>query len=137
MLDKYLLAFLGLLPISKTESAQKYVPWLKKKITSVLKSLFDLKEIKDKNSSIKALAYQLYENNGVIKRDKVSEYLKNLDQTNRKILRDLGVRFGRYHIFLFKLFSYLKKKSTLSNKSNKIGNLSGKSSKSMSSKKIN
>lgn len=33
MLDKYLLAFLGLLPISKTESAQKYVPWLKKKIT--------------------------------------------------------------------------------------------------------
>ena len=77
--------------------------WLKKKITSVLKSLFDLKEIKDKNSSIKALAYQLYENNGVIKRDKVSEYLKNLDQTNRKILRDLGVKFGRYHIFLFML----------------------------------
>ncbi len=77
--------------------------WLKKKITLVLKSLFDLKDIKDKNSSIKALAYQLYENNGVIKRDKVSEYLKNLDQTNRKILRDLGVKFGRYHVFLFKL----------------------------------
>ena len=77
--------------------------WLKKKITSVLKSLFDLKDIKDKNSSIKALAYQLYENNGVIKRDNVSEYLKNLDQTNRKILRDLGVKFGRYHVFLFKL----------------------------------
>ena len=77
--------------------------WLKKKITSVLKSLFDLKDIKDKNSSIKALAYQLYENNGVIKRDRVSEYLKNLDQTNRKILRELGVKFGRYHVFLFKL----------------------------------
>ena len=77
--------------------------WLKKKITLVLKSLFDLKDIKDKNSSIKALAYQLYENNGVVKRDNVSEYLKNLDQTNRKILRDLGVKFGRYHVFLFKL----------------------------------
>ena len=77
--------------------------WLKKKITSVLKSLFDLKDIKDKNSSIKALAYQLYENNGVIKRDEVSEYLRNLDQSNRKILRDLGVKFGRYHVFLFKL----------------------------------
>ncbi len=77
--------------------------WLKKKITLVLKSLFDLKDIKDKNSSIKALAYQLYENNGVVKRDKVSEYLKNLDQTNRKILRDLGVKFGRYHVFLFRL----------------------------------
>ena len=49
------------------------------------------------------MAYQLYENNGVIKRDKVSEYLKNLDQNDRKILRDLGVKFGRYHVFLFKL----------------------------------
>ena len=77
--------------------------WLEKKITTVLKSLLDLKELKEKNSSIKALAYQLYENNGVLKREQVSEYLKNLDQNDRKILRDLGVKFGRYHIFLFKL----------------------------------
>jgi len=40
-------------------------------------------------------------------------------------------------VFLFKLFSYLKKKSTVTDKSNKIGNLSRKSTKSMSSKKIN
>ena len=78
--------------------------WLKDKISSVLKSLYDLKNLKDKNSSIKALAYQLYENNGVLKRDQVSEYLKKLDQNDRKILRDLGVKFGRYHVFLFKLF---------------------------------
>ena len=45
--------------------------WLKNKINNTLKSLFDLKEIKEKNPSIKALAYQLYENNGVIKRDLV------------------------------------------------------------------
>ena len=77
--------------------------WLKDKISSVLKSLYDLKNLKDKNSSIKALAYQLYENNGVLKRDQVSEYLKKLDQNDRKILRDLGVKFGRYHVFLFKL----------------------------------
>ena len=31
MLDNYLLGFLGLLPLSKTETAQKYIPWLKKK----------------------------------------------------------------------------------------------------------
>ena len=68
-----------------------------------MKSLVDLKNLKEKNSSIKALAYQLYENNGVLKRDQVSEYLKNLGQTERKILRDLGVKFGRYHIFLHKL----------------------------------
>ena len=77
--------------------------WLKNKITTILKSLFDLKDIKDKNSSIKALAYQLYENNGVIKKDQVSDYTSKLDQSDRKILRDLGVKFGRYHVFLYKL----------------------------------
>ena len=77
--------------------------WLKNKINTVLKSLVDLKNIKEKNSSTKALAYQLYENNGVIKREQVTEYLKSLGQNERKILRDLGVKFGRYHVFLYKL----------------------------------
>ena len=77
--------------------------WIKEKINVVLKSLIDLKNLKDSNSSIKALAYQLYENNGVIKREQVSDYLKKLGQDERKILRDLGVKFGRYHIFLFRL----------------------------------
>ena len=77
--------------------------WLKTKINTVLKSLNDIKDLKEKNSSIKALAYQLYENNGVLKRDQVLEYLKNLRQEERKILRDLGVKFGRYHIFLHRL----------------------------------
>ena len=77
--------------------------WLKNKINTVLQSLIDLKDIKDKHHAIKALAYQLYENNGVLKRESVSEYLKNLGQVERKILRSLGVKFGRYHIFLHKL----------------------------------
>ena len=77
--------------------------WLQNKINTVLKSLIDLKNLKEKNSSIKALAYQLYENNGVLKREQVSEYLKNLGQNERKILRELGVKFGRYHVFLYQL----------------------------------
>ncbi len=77
--------------------------WIKNKISTVLKSLIDLKNLKEKNSSIKALAYQLYENNGVLKRDQVSEYIKKLGQSERKILRDLGVKFGRYHVFLYQL----------------------------------
>ena len=77
--------------------------FIKNKIDTILKSLIDLKDLKEKNSSIKALAYQLYENNGVIKRDQVSEYLNSLGQNERKILRDLGVKFGRYHIFLHRL----------------------------------
>jgi len=77
--------------------------WINLKINLILKSLVDLKNIKENNSSIKALAYQLYENNGVLKREQVYEYLKDLGQNERKILRDLGVKFGRYHVFLYQL----------------------------------
>ena len=77
--------------------------WIKEKIELILKSLIDLKNLKESNSSIKALAYQLYENNGVLKRENVSDYLKKLGQDERKVLRELGVKFGRYHIFLYKL----------------------------------
>ena len=77
--------------------------WIEEKINNVLKSLIDLRSLKEKNSSIRAMAYQLYENNGVLKREIVSDYLKELGQEERKVLRDLGVKFGRYHVFLFKL----------------------------------
>jgi len=77
--------------------------WIQNKISTILKSLIDLKNLNEKNSSIKALAYQLYENNGVLKREHVSEYLKSLGQNERKILRELGVKFGRYHVFLYQL----------------------------------
>ncbi len=77
--------------------------WIKNKIETILKSLVDIKDLKEKNSSIKALAFQLYENNGVLKREQVFEYLKNLGQEERKILRSFGVKFGRYHIFLHRL----------------------------------
>jgi ATP-dependent RNA helicase SUPV3L1/SUV3 len=77
--------------------------WIQNKINTILKSLIDLKNLKENNTSIKALAYQLYENNGVLKREQVSEYLKTLGQNERKILRDLGVKFGRYHVFLYQL----------------------------------
>ena len=78
--------------------------WIQKKINTELKSLIDLKNTRENNSELRALAYHLYENNGVVKRDEVSSYLKKLDQNERKKLRSLGVKFGRYHIFLFKLF---------------------------------
>jgi len=78
--------------------------WISKKILTELKSLMDLKSIKQKNTHIRALAFHLYENSGVVKRENVKEFLDKLNQDDRKILRNLGVKFGRYHIFLFKLF---------------------------------
>ena len=89
---------------NEQKKLQQYLEkWVKEKINDILKSLIELKTLKESNSSTRALAYQLYENNGVLKRENVSEYLKKLGQEERKILRNLGVKFGRYHIFLFKL----------------------------------
>ncbi len=78
--------------------------WIIKKIETELNSLIDLKNIKEDNPDLRALAYRLYENNGVIKRSNISGYLKKINQDDRKKLRKLGVKFGRYHVFLFKLF---------------------------------
>ena len=90
--------------INQKQKLSEYInKWTQGKINTVLKNLIDLKNLKENNSSIKALAYQLYENNGVIKREQVSEYLKTLGQNERRILRELGVKFGRYHVFLFQL----------------------------------
>ena len=57
--------------------------WINKKIQEDLKNLIDLKNIKETNTSIRALAYQLYENNGVIKRENVKDFLKKLAQEER------------------------------------------------------
>ena len=78
--------------------------WIKNKVNTELESLIKLKYIKDNNSNIRALAYNLYENNGVVKRENVKSILYDLSQEERKTLRNIGVKFGRYHVFLYKLF---------------------------------
>ncbi len=88
----------------KSKLTQHLSKWIIKKVEDELKSLIDLKKLKQNNSNIRALSYHLYENNGVVKREDVTDFLNKLNQNDRKILRDLGVRFGRYHIFLYKLF---------------------------------
>ena len=73
--------------------------WLNGKIHRELDGLIELKDIKSHNSSTRALSYMLYENNGVLKRDNIGKLLSEIDQKERKILRDHGVKFGRYHVF--------------------------------------
>ena len=86
--------------------------WLDTKIIDELDSLLKLKSINSVNAHVRALSYQLYENNGVVKREEVLDIIKNLGQDERKTLRNLGVKFGRYHIFLYNLFKrFIFKKS--------------------------
>ena len=77
--------------------------WLKKFIREKLTDLVNLNNIEKNNNYIRALCYQLFENNGVLKRDLVSEFVKQLSLDNRKILRKNGIKIGRYHIYLHKI----------------------------------
>tara|TARA_B100001123_G_scaffold432091_2_gene554548 strand:- start:1340 stop:3832 length:2493 start_codon:yes stop_codon:yes gene_type:complete len=78
--------------------------WIKELINSELKDLVNLNNFEQKNSSIRALCYQLFENNGVLKRDSVNEFIKKLTKEDRRTLRIKGVKIGRYHIFLYRIF---------------------------------
>ena len=89
------------------ESKEKLKINLEKKlhtlITQELSDLVNLSKSKFKNNYVRALCYQLFENNGVMKREAVHEMIKNISKEDRSSLRKVGVKIGRYHIFLPKM----------------------------------
>ena len=90
-----------------TESRDKLKLNLEKKLHSLisleLSDLVNLSETKFKNNYARALCYQLFENNGVIKRENIYKMIKNISKEDRLNLRKVGVKIGRYHIFLPKM----------------------------------
>tara|TARA_Y100000590_G_scaffold381512_1_gene450729 strand:+ start:1220 stop:3712 length:2493 start_codon:yes stop_codon:yes gene_type:complete len=69
-------------------------------ISSELHDLVNLSKSKYKNNYVRALCYQLFENNGVIKREKIQQTIKNISKEDRTSIRKAGIKIGRYHIFL-------------------------------------
>ena len=86
------------------ESKEKLKNNLETKLNELIKTeLFDLVGLvktKFSNNYVRALCYQLFENNGVLKRELVHQIVKNITKEDRIILRKAGVKIGRYHIFL-------------------------------------
>ena len=86
------------------ESKEKLKNNLEKKlqelITTELSDLVNLSESKFKNSYVRALCYQLFENNGVMKREVIDQMIKKILKEDRISLRKAGVKIGRYHVFL-------------------------------------
>ena len=68
-------------------------------IESDLSDLVNLSRSKFKNNYVRALCYQLFENNGVMKRESVQQTIKNISKEDRSSLRKAGIKIGRYHIF--------------------------------------
>jgi len=77
--------------------------WLNDYIAEELSDLINLTKLNNKNKYLRALSFQLFENNGVLKRDRVSEIVKLISKEERKQFRNLGIKIGRYHIFLPKM----------------------------------
>jgi len=69
-------------------------------IAERLKPLADLAKAEDVSGLARGIAFQLKENLGILKRDKVADEIKALDQTSRAQLRKYGVRFGAFNIFI-------------------------------------
>ncbi|AQX20445.1 hypothetical protein [Bartonella sp. WD16.2] len=85
------------------EAYDKVVARLERFVTfhfeTALKPLFDLQNADTLSGPTHALALQLVDNLGILPRRKVAETVKNLGQESRAVLRQLGVRFGAFHIY--------------------------------------
>ncbi|WP_442881090.1 helicase-related protein [Bosea sp. (in: a-proteobacteria)] len=74
--------------------------WLKNHITRLLGPLQVLEEATSLTGIARGIAYQAGEALGVLERAKVGEEMKTLDQEGRAGLRQLGIRFGAFHLYV-------------------------------------
>ena len=77
--------------------------WLNNYINEVLGDLVKLTKHKIENQYLRGLVFRLYENNGVIKRSEVDKIVKPIPSDERKRLWGMGIKIGRYHIYLPKM----------------------------------
>ena len=77
--------------------------WVDAHIKEILGDLLNLNKETVGNKYIRALMFQLFENNGVIKRELVGDIVKAVKTEERKKIWALGIKIGRYHIYLPKM----------------------------------
>ena len=77
--------------------------WLSNHINDVLGDLIKLTNRQISNQYLRGLVFQLFENNGVIKRSEVDKIVKLIPSEERKKLWGMGIKIGRYHIYLPKM----------------------------------
>ena len=92
------------LPNDSNESLGIFLKeWIENQISIELGDLINLTKIKITNQYLRALAFQIYENNGVMKRKNIENIINNLSKDERKKLWSMGIKLGRYHIYLPKM----------------------------------
>ena len=92
------------LEINERENLSSFLNnWINNLISEELHDLISLIRLKNKNQYLRALAFQLYEGNGVLKRSEVKDIINSISKDERKQFFKLGIKIGRYHIFLPKM----------------------------------
>ena len=77
--------------------------WFSNYINEILGDLINLTKQKKDNQYLRALVFQLYEKNGVIKRSEIDNIVKLIPTEERKKLWGMGIKIGRYHVYLPKM----------------------------------
>jgi len=77
--------------------------WMLNHIKEILGDLINLTISEEKNQYLRALAFQMYENNGIIVRKEIDHMIKLIPKEERKKLWDMGIKLGRYHVYLPKM----------------------------------
>jgi ATP-dependent RNA helicase SUPV3L1/SUV3 len=88
---------------SKLKLTEFLNKWVAVYINELLGDLTKLNKYKVTNQYLRGLLFQLYENNGVVKRSEVDKIVKLIPAEERKKLWGMGIKIGRYHIFLPKM----------------------------------
>ena len=88
---------------SKFKLISFLIKWLNNHINTILGDLTKLTKHKISNQYLRGLVFQLYENNGVVIRNKVEKIVKSIPVEERKKLWGMGIKIGRYHIYLPKM----------------------------------
>jgi len=77
--------------------------WLTNYINELLGDLIKLTKHQIDSQYLRGLVFQLYEKNGVVKRNEVDKIVKSIPLNERKKLWGMGIKIGRYHIYLPKM----------------------------------
>ena len=88
---------------SKLKLTNFLAKWLDGYINDILGDLIKLTKHKINNQYLRGLVFQLYEKNGVVKRNEVDKIVKLIPAEERKKLWGMGIKIGRYHIYLPKM----------------------------------
>ena len=92
------------LPENSKEDLTSFLKnWVANFINEELGDLLNLTKVKITNQYLRALVFQIYENNGVMKRSKIENIIGLVTKEERKKLWGMGIKLGRYHIYLPKM----------------------------------